>query len=174
MHDLSPQPGDLDPIETAPVEQLRVLQLERLQWSVRHAYDNVAHYRQAFDEARVRPGDIGSLEDLARLPFTTAVTLRDNYPFGMFAVRPDGQGAGLGKALQAAAEDHARAGGATTMELCVIDRRAELIAWYERRGYVRTGATRPFPYGEPGVGFPHDDDLRFAVLTKSLTGPPRS
>jgi len=84
--DLTPQPGDLDPIETAPVEELRALQLERLQWSVRHAYDNVAHYRRAFDEAGVGPDDIGSLEDLARLPFTSKATLRDNYPFGMFAV----------------------------------------------------------------------------------------
>jgi phenylacetate-CoA ligase len=83
--DLAPRPGDLDPVETLPVEQLRALQLERLQWSVRHAYDNVAHYRRAFDEARVGPDDIRSLEDLARLPFTTKATLRDNYPFGMFA-----------------------------------------------------------------------------------------
>ena len=86
MLDLTPQPGDLDPIETAPVEELRALQLERLQWSVRHAYDHVAHYRRAFDEAGVGPDDIGSLEDLARLPFTSKATLRDNYPFGMFAV----------------------------------------------------------------------------------------
>ncbi len=86
MHDLAPQPGDLDAIETAPVEELRALQLERLRWSVRHAYDNVAHYRSAFDDAGVGPDDIGSLEDLARLPFTTKATLRDNYPFGMFAV----------------------------------------------------------------------------------------
>ncbi len=86
MIDLTPQPGDLDPIETAPVEELRALQLERLQWSVRHAYDHVAHYRRAFDEAGVAPDDVRSLEDLARLPFTTKATLRDNYPFGMFAV----------------------------------------------------------------------------------------
>src|SRR6478735_4975125 len=84
--DLTPQPGDLEPIETAPVDELRALQLERLQWSVRHAYDHVAHYRQAFDEAGVGPDDIASLDDLARLPFTTKATLRDNYPFGMFAV----------------------------------------------------------------------------------------
>src|SRR6476620_1861321 len=84
VHDLSPQPGDLDPIETAPVEELRALQLERLQWSVRHAYDHVTHYRRAFDEAGVSPDDVRSLEDLARLPFTTKATLRDNYPFGMF------------------------------------------------------------------------------------------
>lgn len=100
-----------------------------------------------------------------------AVTHRAGEPtasFGMFAVRPGRQGSGLGKAVLAAAEDHARSGGATTMEMCVIDRRDELIAWYERRGYMRTGETRPFPYGEPGVGVPHADDLRFAVLTKAL------
>ena len=100
-----------------------------------------------------------------------AVTHRAGEPtasFGMFAVRPGRQGSGLGKAVLAAAEEHARCGGATTMEMCVIDRRPELIAWYERRGYERTGETRPFPYGEPGVGFPHADDLHFAVLTKAL------
>jgi phenylacetate-CoA ligase len=86
VHDLAPRPGDLDPIETAPVEELRALQLERLRWSVRHAHDHVAHYRRAFDEAGVGPDDIATLEDLARLPFTTKATLRDNYPFGMFAV----------------------------------------------------------------------------------------
>ncbi|HSF35242.1 MAG TPA: phenylacetate--CoA ligase PaaK [Nocardioides sp.] len=86
MLDLTPQPGDLEPIETAPVEELRALQLERLRWSVRHAYDHVAHYRRAFDEAGVGPDDVRSLADLARLPFTTKATLRDNYPFGMFAV----------------------------------------------------------------------------------------
>lgn len=86
MLDLTPRSGDLDPIETAPPEELRALQLERLRWSVRHAYDHVAHYRRAFDEAGVGPDDIRSLADLARLPFTTKATLRDNYPFGMFAV----------------------------------------------------------------------------------------
>lgn len=88
--------------------------------------------------------------------------------FGMFAVRPAGQGAGLGKALLVAAEDHARAAGATAMEMCVIDRRTELIAWYERRGYLRTGETRPFPHGAPGVGTPRDADVRFAVLVKAI------
>ena len=100
-----------------------------------------------------------------------AVTHRAGEPvasFGMFAVRPSSQGTGLGKVLQNAAEEHARRAGATTMELCVIDRRAELIAWYERRGYVRTGETRPFPYGAEGVGHPRGDDFRFAVLTKPL------
>ncbi|AWB93741.1 phenylacetate--CoA ligase PaaK [Aeromicrobium chenweiae] len=76
----------LDDIETAPVEQIRELQLERLQWSVRHAYDHVGHYRDALDSAGVRPDDIRSLDDLALLPFTTKDDLRRNYPFGMFAV----------------------------------------------------------------------------------------
>ncbi|MHC1563108.1 GNAT family N-acetyltransferase [Actinomycetospora sp. C-140] len=90
--------------------------------------------------------------------------------FGMFAVRPGTQRGGVGSTLLQAAEDHARDRGAATMEMCVIDRRAELIAWYERRGYVRTGESRPFPYGEEGVGEPRDDDFRFAVLEKNLRG----
>jgi phenylacetate-CoA ligase len=86
VDDLSPKPGDLEPIETAPVEELRGLQLERLQWSLRHAWDNVPAYRKKFDDAGVHPDDCRSLEDLARFPFTTKADLRDNYPFGMFAV----------------------------------------------------------------------------------------
>jgi len=88
--------------------------------------------------------------------------------FGLFAVRPGLQGGGVGSALLAASEDHACERGATVMEMLVIDRREELIAWYERRGYVRTGEHRPFPYGAEGVGEPRDDDFRFAVLAKDL------
>jgi phenylacetate-CoA ligase len=66
--------------------ELHALQLERLRWSLGHAYDNVPHYRQAFDAAGVRPGDLASLADLSRFPFTTKADLRANYPFGMFAV----------------------------------------------------------------------------------------
>jgi phenylacetate-CoA ligase len=80
-------PSDcLEPIERASVDELRALQLERLQWSLRHAYDNVAHYRNAFDAAGVRPSDCHDLSDLAKFPFTTKSDLRENYPFGMFAV----------------------------------------------------------------------------------------
>ena len=68
------------------VEELRAQQLERLRWSLRHAYDNVAHYRRAFDAAGVHPDEVQELGDLARLPFTAKADLRDNYPFGMFAV----------------------------------------------------------------------------------------
>ncbi len=79
-------PGDLEPIETASADQLRALQLQRLQWSLRHAYENVAHYRRSFDAAGVHPTDLRSLDDLARFPFTAKGDLRDNYPFAMFAV----------------------------------------------------------------------------------------
>ncbi len=76
----------LDPIETASRDAIAALQLQRLQWSLRHTYDNVPHYRRAFDAHGVHPDDLKSLEDLARFPFTTKADLRDNYPFGMFAV----------------------------------------------------------------------------------------
>jgi phenylacetate-CoA ligase len=81
-----PQPGELDPIERASRDELQALQLERLKWSLKHAYDNVAHYRRAFDEAGVHPDDLKTLADLAKFPFTEKRTLRDNYPFGLFAV----------------------------------------------------------------------------------------
>lgn len=86
MQDLSPRPGDLEPIETASVDELRSLQLARLQETVHHAYDHVPHYRAAFEAAGVHPDDVRSLDDLAKLPFTSKTDLRDNYPFGMFAV----------------------------------------------------------------------------------------
>jgi phenylacetate-CoA ligase len=89
MQDLSPRRGDLEPIEIASVDELRALQLERLRWSVRHAYDNVPHYRSTFGAAGVHPDDVKTLDDLAKLPFTTKADLRDNYPFGMFAVPRD-------------------------------------------------------------------------------------
>ena len=73
-------------IETMPVEQLRQLQLERMQWSVQHAYDNVEFYRSSFKEAGVEPGDLKSLDDLASFPFVVKQDMRDAYPFGLFAV----------------------------------------------------------------------------------------
>ena len=81
-----PQPGDLEPIETASRDEIAALQFQRLQWTVRHAYENVPHYKQVFDEAGVHPDDLKTLADLAKFPFTTKKDLRDNYPFGMFAV----------------------------------------------------------------------------------------
>jgi phenylacetate-CoA ligase len=81
-----PQPGELEPIERASRDELAALQLERLRWSLQHAYDRVPHYRKAFDAKGVHPGDLKSLADLAHFPFTVKTDLRDNYPFGMFAV----------------------------------------------------------------------------------------
>ncbi|MBB3211445.1 phenylacetate-CoA ligase [Herbaspirillum sp. Sphag1AN] len=81
-----PQPGDLDAIETASKDELQALQLQRLKWSLKHAYDNVPHYRAAFDAAGVHPEDLKTLADLARFPFTGKKDLRENYPFNMFAV----------------------------------------------------------------------------------------
>jgi len=81
-----PDPGELDPIERASRDELQALQLQRMQWSLKHAYDNVAHYRKAFDAAGVHPDDLKSLADLAKFPFTGKKTLRENYPFGLFAV----------------------------------------------------------------------------------------
>ncbi len=81
-----PEPGDLEPIETASRDELQALQLERLQWTLRHAYEHVPHYRRAFDARGVHPSDCRQLADLAKFPFTGKADLRDNYPFGMFAV----------------------------------------------------------------------------------------
>jgi phenylacetate-CoA ligase len=86
MKDLSPKPGDLSAIETASRDEIEALQLERMRWSLTHAYINVPHYKQSFDAAGVYPDDLKSLADLARFPFTVKTDLRSNYPFGLFAV----------------------------------------------------------------------------------------
>jgi phenylacetate-CoA ligase len=79
----------LEPVEKCSSEELRALQLERLRWSLQHAYDNVPHYREKFDAAGVKPQDCRALEDLAKFPFTSKADLRETYPFGMFAVPMD-------------------------------------------------------------------------------------
>jgi phenylacetate-CoA ligase len=84
--DLTPPRESLEPIETASRDDLTALQLERLRRTLHRAYENVPHYRRSFDAAGVHPEDCRSLEDLAKFPFTTKQDLRDNYPFGMFAV----------------------------------------------------------------------------------------
>ena len=82
-----PPPADLlDPAERMSVDELRVLQLERLQWTLRHAYQNVPHYRRTFDAAGVHPDDCRELADIAKFPTTSKVDFRENYPFGLFAV----------------------------------------------------------------------------------------
>lgn len=89
--------------------------------------------------------------------------------FGMFAVRPGLQRAGVGNGVLVECERIARDDwGLPAMRMTVIDLREELIAWYERRGYRRTGTFKPFPYGDPRFGIPKRDDLRFEVLEKLL------
>jgi phenylacetate-CoA ligase len=83
---LAPLRTELDRYETASRDEIQALQRERLVWSLRHAYDNVPHHRAKFDAAGMRPEDFKDLPDLAKFPFTTKLDLRDNYPFGMFAV----------------------------------------------------------------------------------------
>ena len=78
------RPG-LDRIETASRDEIAALQLQRMQWSLRHAYDNVPHYREKYDAAGVHPDDLKQLSDLAKFPFTTKGDMRDTYPYGMFA-----------------------------------------------------------------------------------------
>ncbi len=78
--------GELEPIEKATIDELRALQMIRLKWSLQHAYDNVPFYKKTFDEAGVHPNDLDTLDDLDKFPFTVKNDLRDNYPFGMFAV----------------------------------------------------------------------------------------
>ncbi|WP_029136050.1 phenylacetate--CoA ligase PaaK [Nakamurella lactea] len=86
MLDLTPDRADLDPIEIAPREEIEALQLQRMHWTLNHAYRNVPHYRQAFDDLGIHPDDLRQLSDLRHFPFTVKNDLRDTYPFGMFAV----------------------------------------------------------------------------------------
>ncbi|MEV6977160.1 GNAT family N-acetyltransferase [Kitasatospora sp. NPDC093806] len=90
--------------------------------------------------------------------------------FGMFSVRPGRQGGGVGRAVLAEAERFAaEEWGAAQLEMTVIEQRTELIAWYERRGFSRTGDYSPFPYGDERFGVPLRPDLRFEKLIKALT-----
>ena len=89
MFDLAPKKDDLDPIETASRDEIAALQLDRLKQTLRAAYDNVPHYRKAWDEAGVGPDDCRTLDDLEKFPFTTKEDLRRAYPFGMVAVPPE-------------------------------------------------------------------------------------
>ncbi|NPV54222.1 MAG: phenylacetate--CoA ligase [Firmicutes bacterium] len=118
--------------ECMPRNELRKLQLERLQAVVRRVYETVPFYRRAFDEKGVKPGDIGSLEDLHRLPFTTKQDLRDNYPFGLFA-RPQGE----------IVRVHASS-GTTGRPIVVGYTRNDIASWAEltARALVSAGATR--------------------------------
>jgi phenylacetate-CoA ligase len=86
LKDLTPDRASLEPIEIASRDEIEALQLQRMQWSLKHAYENVAMYKKRFDEKGVHPDDLKSLKDLSKFPFTVKDDLRDNYPFGMFAL----------------------------------------------------------------------------------------
>ena len=85
MKDLSPKKQDLEPIEIASIDEIKALQLNRLKWSVNHAYNNVEFYKNKYDEIGIHPSDLKHLEDIKLFPFTTKEDLRQNYPFNMFA-----------------------------------------------------------------------------------------
>jgi ribosomal protein S18 acetylase RimI-like enzyme len=130
--------------------------------------------------------------DLAARPGAVLLTLRDTpdgellgsvwlepkspdvWYLGMLTIRPDLQARQLGRTLLQSAEEYAVAQGARRMRMTVITIRDTLIAWYERRGYARTGELLPFPYGDERFGLPQRDDLRFEVLEKALDDPART
>jgi phenylacetate-CoA ligase len=87
--DLTPRREDLNPIEIASRDEIAALQLRRMKWSLRHAYENVTHYKKSFDAAGVHPDDLKDLSDLRKFPLTSKDDLRANYPYGMFAVPMD-------------------------------------------------------------------------------------
>jgi phenylacetate-CoA ligase len=136
-----PMPGDLEPIETASRDEIAALQLKRMQWTLKHAYDNVPHYKKSFDDKGVHPNDLKTLADLAKFPFTTKIDLRDNYPFGLFAV-PRSQ----------VARVHASS-GTTGKPIVVgythkdIDNWANLVARSIRAAGGRAGDTCHIAYG---------------------------
>ncbi len=136
-----PAPGDLEPIERAGRDELQALQLQRLQWTLKHAYDNVPHYQRAFDAHGVHPSDCKSLADIARFPLTAKADLRAHYPFGMFAVP-----------LEQVVRVHASSG--TTGKPTVvgytrgdIDRWADLVARSIRASGGRPGDIVHVAYG---------------------------
>jgi phenylacetate-CoA ligase len=132
MPTYQPEPIAFDPIETASTDQLRALQTERLRATIRHAYADSPHYRAAFDDAGLRPGDITELDHLARMPFTTKQDLRRGYPFGMLAVPRD-----------QVARIHASSG--TTGQPTVVGyTRADLRTWAEVMARsLRAAGARP-------------------------------
>ncbi len=120
-----------------------------------------------------RPRSVILLAEQNRTLLACALVAEENGAgyFGMFSVQPHLQGAGIGKRVLLEAErlvrDH---WGLPTMRMTVIDIRDELIDFYQRRGYRRTGIIKPFPYGDARFGLPRRDDLRFEVLEKVLSG----
>ena len=153
-------PDGLEPIETASIDELRSLQLERLQWSLRHAYDNVPHYRRAFEAAGVHPDDCKDLADLARFPFTAKKDLRDNYPFGMFAVP-----------REQVARVHASSG--TTGRATVVGyTHADIDTWATVRARsIRAAGGRPGPPSRPASRWSTARPRRCRTAASTAPGP---
>jgi len=165
--DLSPRRQDLDPIEIASRDEIATLQFARLQATLRHAYKNIAHYKAAFDKAGVQPGDLKTLGDLKKFPFTTKDDLRRNYPFGMFAIP-----------REQVARVHASSG--TTGKATVVgyskrdlDTWAEVLARSLRAAGCRPGmlAQNSYGYGlfTGGLGF-HYGAERLGMTVVPLSG----
>lgn len=139
-----------------------------------HEADLLGGQRTDFEELRLILDDPMRTMLLGRIDgeLAACIALQNKgdglYYFGMLTIDPVRQGQGLGKVMLTAAEDHVRSLGAARMEAQVIRQREELIAWYERRGYVLTGETRPFPLDDPRFGLPKRDDLEFIVMEKAL------
>jgi phenylacetate-CoA ligase len=164
---LAPRRETFDPIETASRDEIAALQLNRLRWTLNHAYKNVAHYKRAFDKAGVHPDDLKSLGDLQKFPFTAKDDLRANYPFGMFALPRD-------KLLRL----HASSG--TTGKATVVgysqgdlDIWADLMARSMRAAGCRAGmlAQNSYGYGlfTGGLGF-HDGAGRIGMTIVPVSG----
>jgi phenylacetate-CoA ligase len=164
---MAPQRFELDPIEVAPRSVLEELQLHRLRWSLRHAYENVPHYRRAFDAKGVRPEDLRTLADLGRFPFTSKQTLRENYPYGMFAVP-----------IEKIARIHASSG--TTGKPTVVGyTKRDLATWASVVGRcIRASGGRPgmklhnaYGYGlfTGGLGY-HDGAEEFGLAVIPVSG----
>ncbi len=138
---LQSRPGgytpEIDDAERASRDEIMALQTRRLAWSLAHAYDNVAHYRRAFDQAGVHPADFRELADLAKFPFTVKTDLRDNYPFNMFAVPRE-------KLVRVHASS-----GTTGKPIVVGYTKADIEMWSERDGALDPCRRRPQRHDHP-------------------------
>ena len=127
---------------------------------------------EGLTETIARPGNVILLHERDQVPVACVHLERtgEDCYLGMLTIRPTTQGAGLGRQMLEAAERWAvKHWSSRTIHITVIVQRTELIAWYERRGYRRTGERKPFPYGDERFGLPRRDDLAFEVLRKSLS-----
>lgn len=167
MSSKGPDRKNIDPIELASRDEISALQTERLKWTLKQAYENVAHYKKAFDDKGVHPDDFRTLADLAKFPFTMKNDLRDNYPFGMFAVP-----------REQVVRIHASSG--TTGKSTVVGyTRADLDNWADmivrvlRNAGVRNGDIFHVAYGyglfTGGLGF-HDGATKMGLTVIPMSG----